>query len=89
VQFRFRGTKTNSMNEISTHNLLLQLAYGELSEIVAADLLEKIALDSNLQTEWETILASLEELKFPVKKPSDTSMKIVMEHSHKTEHIPH
>lgn len=77
------------MNEISTHNLLLQLAYEELSEPLAAELLNKIAQDSNLQNEWEAILAAKEELKFTVKKPSETSLKIIMEHSHKTEHIPH
>lgn len=89
MQFRLRGTKTNSMNQISTNNLLLQLAYGELSEQDATTLMEKISQDSDLLKEWETILAAKEELNFSVKKPSETSLKIIMEHSRKTEHIPH
>jgi len=77
------------MNQISTLNQLVQLAYGELSEQESLILLEKIAQDETLQREWETILATKEELKFSKKIPSKTSLRIILDHSHKTEHIHH
>ena len=75
------------MVQISTSDQLLLMAYGELSAQDARTLQQQIKADSDLTTEWHTILRLTGRLDHISVSPSETSLKIVLEHSYKTEHL--
>jgi hypothetical protein len=78
------------MKHISSNNQLVQLAYGELKSGDAEQLKAQMAEDALLAKEWETISNMTVELGKVQLAPSDTSLKIILEHSYKTEHLqPH
>lgn len=75
------------MIQSSTSDLLILLAYSELPENEAAALQAQIATDPALAAEWDAIRLTIDELSAISYAPSDTSTKIVMEYSCKTEHL--
>jgi hypothetical protein len=75
------------MVQISTFDQLLLMAYGELGANDAQALQEQLRMDHELAKEWHDILRLTGRLDHTVFAPSETSLKIVLEHSFKTEHL--
>jgi hypothetical protein len=75
------------MVQISTSDQLLLMAYGELNSVDARALQERLKSDNDLVKEWHSILRLTGRLDHVSFSPSDTSLKIVLEHSYKTEHL--
>lgn len=75
------------MEKISTQNLLLLHAYGETNPEQKEFLAEQLAVNPALQEDLSEILSTLNTLDSKLKSPSNTSVRIVMEHSYKTEHL--
>lgn len=75
------------MKTNSTLDLLLLHAYGETTleerELLAAELSE----NENLQEELMEMVQTKRQLNNQMKSPSKTSLRIIMEHSYKTEHL--
>lgn len=75
------------MKTNSTLDLLLLHAYGETTleerELLAAELSE----NENLQEELMELVQTKRQLNNQMKSPSETSLRIIMEHSYKTEHL--
>ena len=71
----------------STSDQLLLLAYGELKGDEASALIAQIGTDPELAREWNAIKQMTTQLNDTIVAPSETSLKIVLEHSCKTEHI--
>jgi hypothetical protein len=75
------------MTKSSTSDQLILLAYGELTGAEASALLAQIGSDAGLAQDWDTIKQLTAELSNASVSPSETSLKIVLEHSFKTEHM--
>ncbi len=75
------------MVQQSTFDQLLLMAYGELNHEDARALQEQIKADNDLTVEWHSILRLTGKLDKAIISPSETSLKIVLEHSYKTEHL--
>jgi hypothetical protein len=75
------------MATLSTFDQLLLMAYGELSSVDARSLQDQIKTDNDLAKEWHSILRLTGRMDNIIYSPSDTSLKIVIEHSYKTEHL--
>jgi hypothetical protein len=75
------------MIQSSTSDQLLLLAYGELNGAEASALLVQISSDPAIAAEWDAIKQLTSELSDTTYAPSETSLKIVLEHSYKTEHM--
>ena len=75
------------MEKISTQNLLLLHAYGETTPEQKEFLAQQMAVNPALQEELSEILSTLSTLDSKLMSPSNTSVRIVMEHSYKTEHL--
>ena len=75
------------MKTNSTLDLLLLHAYGETTleerELLAAELSE----NESLQEELMEMVQTKRQLNSQMKSPSETSLRIIMEHSYKTEHL--
>ena len=75
------------MKTNSTLDLLLLHAYGETTleerELLAAELSE----NEILQEELMEMVQTKRQLNSQMKSPSETSLRIIMEHSYKTEHL--
>ena len=75
------------MKTNSTLDLLLLHAYGETTleerELLAAELSE----NETLQEELMEMVQTKRQLNSQMKSPSETSLRIIMEHSYKTEHL--
>ncbi|HRG88154.1 MAG TPA: hypothetical protein PLW44_03980 [Chitinophagales bacterium] len=75
------------MEQISTHDLLVLHAYGETTLEQREHLANLLANDENLQDELMEIVSTQRELNSRLKSPSATSIRIIMEHSHRTEQL--
>jgi len=75
------------MVQISTSDQLLLMAYGELSSADARALQEQLKNDGELAREWHAILRITGRLDNVSISPSETSLRIVLDHSYKTEHL--
>ena len=85
---RLYGTKKiKRMIQLSTSDQLLLMAYGELDSKDARTLQAQIQADEELAKEWYSILRLTGRLDKLSVSPSETSLKIVLEHSYKTEHL--
>jgi len=62
-------------------------AYGETNEEQKAFLAGEIARNPALQEELMEIIRAKRMLNSKVMSPSSTSVRIIMEHSYKTEHL--
>lgn len=75
------------MNQTSTPNLLILHAYGETTEVQKEALADGIIKDPSLHEELIDIIKSKRTLNSKLMSPSNTSVRIIMEHSYKTEHL--
>lgn len=84
---KFKIRKPQRMIETSTPNLLLLHAFGETTvaqkEVLATELIK----DPALHQEMIAIIKSKRSLNAKMMSPSNTSVRIIMEHSYKTEHL--
>ena len=75
------------MNQTSTPNLLLLHAYGETTAEQKEVLATALVNDPDLHEELIAVIKSKRVLNSKMKSPSNTSVRIIMEHSYKTEHL--
>lgn len=79
--------KPQHMIQTSTPNLLLLHTYGETTveqkEVLATELIK----DPALHEELVAAIRSKRALNAKMMSPSNTSVRIIMEHSYKTEHL--
>ena len=75
------------MEQTSTQDLLLLHIYGETTLEQREFLATQLAIDDNLQEELMELIRTKRELNAQMKSPSETSVRIIMEYSHKTEHL--
>jgi len=75
------------MEQTSTLNLILLHAYGESSEPQKEFLAGELAKDQLLQEDLMEVIRAKRMLNSKMKSPSATSVRIIMEHSYKTEHL--
>lgn len=75
------------MTQSSTSDQLLLMAYGELDADKARTLQQQLLTNSELTNEWQNILRLTGQIDKISFSPSETSLKIVLEHSFKTEHL--
>jgi len=75
------------MNQTSTPNLLLLHAYGETTEEQKEFLATELVKDASLHEEMIAVIKSKRILNSKMMSPSNTSVRIIMEHSYKTEHL--
>lgn len=75
------------MEETSTLDLLLLHAYDETTleerEFMAAEL----TINESLQEELMEMVQTKRQLNSIMRSPSETSLRIIIEHSYKTEHL--
>ncbi len=79
--------KITNMEQISTQDLLLLHAYGETTEEQKAFLAMEMAKDPGLIEEFMELVRAKRALNKQLKSPSNTSIRIIMEHSYQTEHL--
>ncbi len=88
---RFNGVllthKNQQMDQISTQDLLILHAYGETTLEQRMHLAVEMAKDPGLQGELMELIRGKRLLNSLAKGPSDTSVRIIMEHSYQTEHL--
>ena len=75
------------MEQTSTQNLLLLHAYGETDECQKEFLATELIKDPSLQEDLMEMIRAKRMLNSKVMSPSETSVRIIMEHSYKTEHL--
>ena len=75
------------MIQTSTPNLLLLHAYGETTEEQKEVLATELIKDPSLHEEMIAVIKSKRLLNSKMTSPSNTSVRIIMEHSYKTEHM--
>ena len=75
------------MIQTSTPNLLLLHAYGETTEAQKEMLTTEMVKDPALHEEMIGVIKSKRILNSKMMSPSNTSVRIIMEHSYKTEHL--
>lgn len=75
------------MIQTSTPNLLLLHAYGETTEQQKEVLATELIKDPALHDELTSAIKSKRILNSKMMSPSNTSVRIIMEHSYKTEHL--
>ena len=75
------------MEITSTHQLLLLHAYNETTESHKEFLAMELAKDPSLQEDLMEMIRAKRVLNAKMKSPSATSVRIIMEHSYKTEHL--
>ncbi len=75
------------MIQISTQNLLTLHAYGETSESQKQMLSDEIAANPELHQNLIELIKVKRQLNTKMVSPSETSIRIIMNHSHRTEHL--
>lgn len=75
------------MNKTSTSDLLLLHTYSETTSLQKDLIVQKLSVNEDLQTEYDELVQSKQMLDKLIKSPSETSLRIIMEHSYKTEHL--
>jgi hypothetical protein len=75
------------MEQTSTHDLLVLHAYGETTLEQREYLAKQLATNETLQDELMEIIATKRQLTSKLKSPSATSLRIIMDYSHKSEHL--
>ncbi len=75
------------MTQISTRNLLVLHAYGETTPEQAERIAIALSEDESLQAELLELMQTAGQLNTLKKGPSRTSVRIIMDHSNKMEHL--
>jgi hypothetical protein len=71
----------------STLDLLVLHAYGETTLEQREFLASELTVNESLQEELMNLIQTKRQLSAKMKSPSKTSLRIIMEHSYKTEHL--
>ncbi len=71
----------------STHDLILLHAYNESTEPQKEFLAKELAKDPALHEDLMEIIRAKRALNTKMMSPNPTSIRIIMEHSYKTEHL--
>ncbi len=75
------------MKQTSTQDLLTLHIYGETTAEQKEQLARLLANDETLQAELAELSQAKQELGRKMKSPSLTSLRIIMDYSHKTEQL--
>lgn len=75
------------MEQTSTLDLLILHTYCETNLEQREYLATQLANNETLQEELMEIISTKRALTSKMKSPSETSVRIIMEHSYKTEHV--
>ncbi|MCW5906593.1 MAG: hypothetical protein KIS94_01955 [Chitinophagales bacterium] len=75
------------MIQTSTQNLLVLHAYGETTESQKQQLAREMATNESLHEELMELVRAKRELNRKLLSPSESSIRIIMEHSNKTEYL--
>lgn len=75
------------MNQNSTHELLVRHLYGETIPSEREQIARELAMDESLHQELEELLEVKRRLDGNMRQPSETSLRLIMEYSDKTEHL--
>ena len=75
------------MKQTSTPDLLILHAYGETTQDQKQLLAKELTEEAGLQEELMEIIRTKRRLNSKIMSPSNTSLRIIMEHSHKSEHL--
>jgi hypothetical protein len=75
------------MTNTSTQNLLVLHTYGETTDEEKQFLASELATSETLHEEMMELIRAKRLLNKQMKTPSATSIRIIMEHSYKTEHL--
>lgn len=75
------------MNKNSTPETFIRHLYGETTKAEKEQVGIELALDESCFAEFNDLLEAKNSLNLLIEKPSETSLKIIMEHSHRTEHL--
>ena len=75
------------MKQTSTQDLLVLHAYGETTLQQKEFLATELVTADHLQEELMELIRAKRQLNTQMKSPSQTSVRIIMEHSYKTEHM--
>jgi hypothetical protein len=75
------------MKQTSTQDLLILHGYGETTYDQKQLLSKAFAAEENLQEELMEIIRAKRQLNSKTMSPSETSIRIIMEHSYKSEHL--
>lgn len=75
------------MIQTSTQDLLVLHAYGETTTEQKQQLARELATNESLHQDLMEIIQAKKMLDTKMKSPSETSLRIIMSHSYKTEHI--
>lgn len=86
VLYLQKQNKTN-MEQTSTLDLLVLHAYGETNLEQREFLANELSENENLQEELMELVDTQHQLNSMIKSPSETSVRIIMEHSYKTEQL--
>jgi hypothetical protein len=82
-----KNPNKKSMEVNSTHHLILLHAYNESTEPQKEFLAKELAKDPALHEDLMEIIRAKRALNNKMMSPNATSIRIIMEHSHKTEHL--
>ena len=75
------------MIQTSTQDLLILHTYGETTEQQKQQLATELAVNVELHEDLMELIRAKKYLNSKMKSPSATSVRIIMEHSFKTEHL--
>jgi hypothetical protein len=75
------------MKQNFTHQLLILHAYNETGKHERETLTKELSKNELLQEEMAAIMKTKRMLNGKTMRPSQTSVRIIMEHSYKTEHL--
>ncbi|MCX6198336.1 MAG: hypothetical protein NTY88_03820 [Bacteroidetes bacterium] len=75
------------MEQTSTLDLLVLHAYGETNLEQREFLANELSENETLQEELMELVDTQHQLNSMIKSPSQTSVRIIMEHSYKTEQL--
>jgi hypothetical protein len=75
------------MIQTSTQDLLILHTYNETTEQQKEQLAGELAVNVELHEDLMELIRAKKHLSSKMKSPSATSVRIIMEHSFKTEHL--
>jgi hypothetical protein len=75
------------MKQTSTQDLLVLHAYGETTNEQKDLLAKEFASEPALQEDLKEIIRTKRMLNSKILSPTQTSLRIIMEHSNQTEHL--
>ena len=87
MDVKIQNPNKKNMEITSTQDLLVLHAYNETTEAQKEFLAMELAKDPALHEDLMEIIRAKRALNKKMESPSATSVRIIMEHSYKTEHL--